>query len=98
MVLTWLTHIATFVFGLILVVYGGNLVAQLGKFTMPATKWPRSVQYISLPIAGAVIMLDSLLHLFRVISPDDLLYSEKEVEYKVIHLRDLDEQEKEGTV
>ncbi|MGI6671763.1 MAG: TRAP transporter small permease [Christensenellales bacterium] len=96
MVLDWLTHIATFIFGLILVVYGGNLVSQLSKFTMAATKWPRSVQYISLPIAGVMIMFDSLLHLFGVLSPDDLLYSEKEPEYKVIHMRDIEEPEKES--
>lgn len=95
-VLDWITCTATFVFGLILVVYGGNLVVQLSRFTMPATKWARSVQYLSLPIAGTIIMVDSLLQLFRVISPDDLLYSEKEKEYKVVHLRDLQESGKEG--
>ncbi|MDD2428566.1 MAG: TRAP transporter small permease [Eubacteriales bacterium] len=88
MIFNWVTHISTFVFGLILLIYGGNLVTKLAKFTMPATKWPRSVQYISLPIAGFAIMVDSLLHMFRVISPDDLIYSEKEKEYKVLHLHE----------
>ena len=90
------THISTLVFGLILLVYGGNLVLQLAKFTMPATKWPRSVQYISLPIAGFAIVVDSLLHMFHVISPDDLIYSEKEKEYKVIHLHEKKAPAKEG--
>jgi len=96
LVFDWIRHISTFIFGLILLMYGSNLVSQLGRFTMPATKWPRSVQYISLPIAGIMIMLDSLLRLFRLIGPDDLLYSEREKEYKVKHLKDMREQEKEG--
>jgi TRAP-type C4-dicarboxylate transport system permease small subunit len=68
-------------------VYGWNLCIQLFRFTMPATGFPRSVQYMSMPLAGGIIMYDSLLFLFGVLKEDDLLYSEKEEELSVIHLR-----------
>jgi TRAP-type transport system small permease protein len=73
--------------GAIMLVYGWNLCVQLWRFTMPATGMPRAVQYVSLPIAGAIIIYDSLLFLFGVLKDDDLLYSEKEEELHVIHLK-----------
>lgn len=72
--------------GFIMLFYGWNLCAKLARSTMPATGFPRWVQYISLPIAGAIIMYDSILFLFGVIKEDNLLYSEKEAELEVIHV------------
>ena len=72
--------------GAIMAVYGWNLCVQLWRFTMPATGLPRSVQYVSMPIAGSIIVFDSLLFLFGVIKEDELLFSEKEEEYQVIHV------------
>lgn len=80
-------NLSTFACGGIMAFYGWNLCRQLWRFTMAATGLPRSVQYISMPIAGIIIMYDSLLFLFGVLKEDNLLYSEKEVEYQVIHLK-----------
>lgn len=79
-------NLATFASGAIMAVYGWNLCRQLWRFTMPATGMPRSVQYISMPIAGSIIMYDSLLFIFGVLKEDELLFSEKEEEYQVIHV------------
>jgi TRAP-type C4-dicarboxylate transport system permease small subunit len=79
-------NLAIFACGAIMTVYGWNLCVQLFRFTMAATGFPRSVQYISMPIAGTIIMYDSLLFLFGVLKDDNLLYSEKEAELQVIHL------------
>ncbi len=87
---------ATFSCGAIMAVYGWNLCAQLWRFTMAATGFPRSVQYISMPIAGVIIMYDSLLFLFGVLKDDDRLFSEKEEELEVIHLKQLAGDEARG--
>ncbi len=84
-VLDIIFNVLTFACGFIMTVWGWNLCVQLFRFTMAATGFPRSVQYISMPIAGTVIMFDSLLFLFGVLKEDDLLYSEKEKELHVIH-------------
>ncbi len=72
--------------GFIMLYYGWNLCGKVGKFTMPATGFPRWIQYISMPIAGGIIMYDSILFLFGILKEDNLLYSEKEEEFEVIHL------------
>jgi TRAP-type C4-dicarboxylate transport system permease small subunit len=73
--------------GAIMTFWGLNLCIQLWRSTMSATGLPRAVQYISMPIAGTIIMFDSLLFLFGILSRDDLLYSQKEEELHVIHLK-----------
>ncbi len=85
-VLDVIFNLLIFACGFIMTVWGWNLVAQLFRFTMAATGFPRSVQYISMPISGVIIMYDSLLFLFGVLKEDDLLYSEKEEELHVIHV------------
>jgi TRAP-type C4-dicarboxylate transport system permease small subunit len=85
-VLDALFNILLFASGAIMTFYGWNLCVQLFRFTMPATGFPRSVQYVSMPIAGGIIMYDSILFLFGVLKKDNLLYSEKEEELHVIHL------------
>jgi TRAP-type transport system small permease protein len=89
-------NVCTFSCGAIMAVFGWNLCAQLWRFTMAATGMPRSVQYISMPIAGVIIMYDSLLFLFGVLTEDDRLFSEKEEEYEVIHERRKAKGEAEG--
>lgn len=86
-VMDLLGYIVTLLAGCVMFYYGWNLCAQLGRFTMPATGWPRWVQYISMPISGAIIAYDSLLYILGVINEDDRLYSEKEVEYQVLHVK-----------
>jgi len=82
-----LLNLSTLACGAIMTVYGWNLCAQLWRFTMAATGFPRSVQYISMPIAGVIIMYDSILFLLGVLKEDDRLFSEKEEELEVIHVR-----------
>lgn len=79
-------NLTVFVCGFIMAYYGWLLVTQLHKFTMPATGFPRSIQYISMPISGVIIMYDSLLFLFGVLKDDDHLFTEKEVELEVLHV------------
>lgn len=87
MILDVFFNLATLACGAIMAMYGFNLCRQLLRSTMSATGLPRSVQYISMPIAGGIIMFDSLLFLFGVLKRDDRLYSEKEEELRVIHLK-----------
>lgn len=82
-----LVNLATLTAGWLMAYYGWKLCAQLGRFTMPATGWPRWVQYISMPISGIVIIYDSLLFLFGVLTTNDKLYSEPEQEYRVMHVQ-----------
>ena len=82
-----INYTATFIAGCIMLYYGWNLCAQLGRFTMPATGWPRWVQYISMPISGGIIAYDSVLFLMGVINENDRLYSEKEEELQVLHVK-----------
>jgi TRAP-type transport system small permease protein len=95
-ILDAIINVSTFACGAIMAVFGWNLCAQLWRFTMAATGMPRSVQYISMPIAGVIIMYDSLLFLFGVLKEDDRLFSEKEEEYEVIHERRKAKGEAEG--
>jgi TRAP-type C4-dicarboxylate transport system permease small subunit len=78
-------NLATLSCGAIMTVYGWNLCSQLWRFTMAATGLPRSVQYISMPIAGVIIVFDSLLFLFGVLKDEDRLFSEKEEDLLVVH-------------
>lgn len=91
-----LAYLSTMVVGYIMLVHGWRLCAQLGRFKMSATGLPRSVQYISLPLAGAIIMYDSLLYLLGVLNEDHLLYSEKEPELEVLHVNKKDQTTKGG--
>jgi TRAP-type C4-dicarboxylate transport system permease small subunit len=84
-ILDVLFYLSVFACGSIMAIYGWNLCRQLWRFTMAATGFPRTVQYISMPIAGTIIMYDSLLFLFGVLKEDSRLYSEKEEELQVIH-------------
>ena len=49
--------------------------------TLPMTGWPTFIQYLPAPMAGFVITFDSVLFLTGILKKDDLLYSEKEVDY-----------------
>lgn len=77
------SDICTLLCGLILLIFGyrymHRLMAVTGK--LPMTGWPTWIQYIPAPLAGFLMTFDSVLFLTGVIRPDDLLYSEKEVDY-----------------
>lgn len=85
-VMDMINYGSTMLAGAIMLYYGWNLCIQLAPFTMPATEWPRWVQYISMPICGAIMIFDSLLYILGILNEDDRMYSEKEEELEVIHL------------
>ena len=81
-----LPDIATLACGIFLLVYGGSYVARLFNLpgTLPMTGLPTWVQYISAPFCGFIMAFDSILFLTRILKPEDLLYSEPEVDYQEI--------------
>ena len=78
-----LTDIVVLLCGLFMLISGGARTAKL--FTLPgvlpitgiSTAW----QYLPIPVAGFVMSFDSILFLTGIISRDDLLYSEPEVDF-----------------
>lgn len=79
-----LTDISTLVCGIFLLYYGIMYIVKLRPGTLPMTGWPTWLQYIPAPIGGFVMAFDSLLFLFGILKPEDLLYSEPEVDYQEI--------------
>ena len=68
------------------------LLCGLLPITGISTAW----QYLPIPIAGFVITFDSLLFLTGIVSRDDLLYSEKEIDYTdVAALKEMEKKEDE---
>lgn len=63
--------------------FGGSYMLRLMKLPgiLPMTGLPTWIQYIAVPFAGFIMIFDSILFLIRVLNPDDLLYSEAEVDY-----------------
>ena len=82
-VLDNLTDIVVLLCGLFMLISGGARTAKL--FTLPgvlpitgiSTAW----QYLPIPVAGFVMSFDSILFLTGIVSRDDLLYSEPEVDF-----------------
>lgn len=89
-----ITNIVTLVCGIIFISGGWQIMAKLMKRTgkLPMTGWPTWIQYIPLIVGGFIMVFDSLLFIFKLIDPEDLLYSEKEIDYKEL----LKEQEAEA--
>ncbi|MDD6294761.1 MAG: TRAP transporter small permease [Treponema sp.] len=56
---------ATMLFGIILVIYGKELVAHTMSSTLPATQWPAGIAYLMMPIGGVFITYFSFLSLFN---------------------------------
>ena len=50
-------------------------LAQKGG-QLPMTRWPTYVQYISIPISGAVMLFHSILFLTGVLKPNDTFFSD----------------------
>lgn len=93
-----LPDIATLACGIFLLVYGGSYVARLFNLpgTLPMTGLPTWVQYISAPFCGFIMAFDSILFLTRILKPEDLLYSEAEVDYQELVKQQAAEAEKGG--
>ena len=78
----FLADFSTLICGIIIFYYGIMFIARLRPGFLPMTGWPTWIQYIPAPLGGFLMTFDSLLFLFRVLDPDDLLYSEKEIDYQ----------------
>ena len=78
----FLADFTTLLCGLMLLYYGIMFIARLRPGFLPMTGWPTWIQYIPAPFGGFLMTFDSLLFLFRILDPNDLLYSEKEIDYQ----------------
>ena len=78
----FLADFATLLCGFIIFYYGILFIMRLRPGTLPMTGWPTWIQYIPAPLGGFLMIFDSLLFLTGILDPDDLLYSEKEVDYQ----------------
>jgi TRAP-type C4-dicarboxylate transport system permease small subunit len=69
--------------GVFMFFVGGQRVLRLMTLpgVQPMTGWPNWVQYISVPIAGFVMIYDCILFMTGVLKQDDLIYGEPEVDY-----------------
>ena len=82
-ILEYFSDVCVLVCGLFLLFFGTMYAKRLFGLTgeLPMTGWPTWIQYIPAPMAGFVMTFDSLLFLTGVLKKDDLLYSEKEIDY-----------------
>ena len=81
-----LPDVSTLFCGAFFFYFGGSYMLRLMGLpgTLPMTGLPTWVQYIAVPVAGIIMVFDSILFLIRVLNPNDLLYSEAEVDYAEI--------------
>ncbi len=79
-----LTNIITLICGIAFLYGGWSIMTKLMKRTgkLPMTGWPTWIQYIPLIVGGFIMIFDSILFILKLIDPEDLLYSEKEIDYK----------------
>lgn len=75
--LACLKYLCYIFIGGVLVYFGIYLVGVQNEFDviLPATQWPSSLQYISLPVAGALIIFISFLYIFKI--PKDQKYIDR---------------------
>lgn len=92
-----LTNIVTLICGIAFLYGGWSIMTKLMKRTgkLPMTGWPTWIQYIPLVVGGFIMIFDSILFILKLIDPDDLLYSEKEIDYKEL-LKEQEAEEKGG--
>ena len=93
-----LTDVVVLLCGLFMLYTGGARTMKLFSMpgTLPITGISTAWQYLPIPIAGFVITFDSLLFLTGIVSRDDLLYSEKEIDYTdVAALNEMEKKEDE---
>ena len=91
-----LTDVVVLLCGLFMLYTGGARTMKLFSMpgTLPITGISTAWQYLPIPIAGFVITFDSLLFLTGIVSRDDLLYSEKEIDYTdVAALKEMEKKE-----
>ena len=93
-----LTDVVVLLCGLFMLYSGGARTIKLFGLpgVLPITGISTAWQYLPIPIAGFVITFDSLLFLTGIVSRDDLLYSEMEIDYTdVAALKEMEKKEDE---
>ena len=75
-----LTDVVVLLCGLFMLYSGGARTIKLFGL-LPITGISTAWQYLPIPVAGFVMSFDSILFLTGIISRDDLLYSEPEVDF-----------------
>ena len=62
---------------------GTQRTAKLFSLTgvLPITGISVGWQYLPIPVAGGVMVYDAILFLLGILDPDDLIYSEKEIDF-----------------
>ena len=75
--------VASLLCGLFMLYAGWTRTAKLFSLTgvLPITGISVAWQYLPIPVAGAVMVYDSILFLLGILDPDDLIYSEKEIDF-----------------
>jgi len=78
-VLEILTDVCVLLVGVIMAKVGFDYCLSLaGKGgTLPMTHWPVWIQYASIPLAGVIMIWDSVLFLTGVLKQDDTIFSDK---------------------
>ncbi len=75
--------VAALLCGLFMLYAGGQRTAKLFALpgSLPITGISTAWQYLPIPVAGAVMVFDAALFLLGILDPDDLIYSEKEIDF-----------------
>lgn len=78
-----LVDLSALLCGLFMLVSGAQRTAKLFSLTgvLPITGISVAWQYLPIPVAGAVMVFDAALFLLGILDPDDLIYSEKEIDF-----------------
>lgn len=78
-----LTDVAYLLCGLFMLISGWDRTYKLFNLpgSLPITGISTAWQYLPIPVAGFVMTLDSILFLTGILDRNDLLYSEKEIDY-----------------
>lgn len=82
-VMDFAVDVVTLLCGLFMLISGGDRTMRLFSLpgVMPITGISTAWQYLPIPVAGFMMTFDSILFLLGILSPDDLLYSEKEIDF-----------------
>lgn len=78
-----LADVCVLLCGLFMLISGWQRTARLFSLpgVMPITGISVAWQYLPIPVAGFIMVFDSILFLTGVLDPKDLLYSEPEIDY-----------------
>ena len=78
--------------GAFMLISGSERITQMMRMSgrTAILQLPNWVRYIAVPVVGFLIVFDSLLYLFKVLKPNDLLFSEPDT---VLASRDMHEKE-----